>query len=316
MVYKYLFGPVPSRRLGVSLGIDLIPYKTCTYDCIYCECGKTTDLTEERKEYVPTDDVIKELDHFLSGKPSLDYVTFSGSGEPTLHSGIGRIIDFLKREYPEYKIAILTNGSLFCDPAVRKAVRRTDLVMPSLDAVSPLIFEQINRPKTNDPERIIDGLIKFRSESEAQIWLELFIVPELNDSEEELSKIKEALNQIDPDIVQLNTLDRPGTESWVEPATTENLRSIAQFLKPLKVEAVELYDGRRKFASFNEDIARSIFATVNRRPCTANDLSQILGLNLKEINKYLQTLLEEKKITYKEEKRGIFYIGTGNERAE
>src|SRR4030067_1281242 len=118
---KYLFGPFNSRRLGMARGVALVPYKTCPLNCVYCECGETTRLTAAVAEYVPTDDVIAELDGYLSGSPRLDAVTFSGSGEPTLHSGIGRIIDFLKNKYPRYPVAVLTNGVMLWNPGARKS---------------------------------------------------------------------------------------------------------------------------------------------------------------------------------------------------
>src|SRR5208337_2577115 len=133
---KYLFGPVNSRRLGISLGVDLVPFKTCSLNCVYCESGATT------AEYVPTDDVISELDRFLSVSPNIDVITFSGSGEPTLHAGIGRIIGHLKLKYPAYKVAVLTNGTLLWNPGVRKSLARADMVIPSLDAVSPGVFNK------------------------------------------------------------------------------------------------------------------------------------------------------------------------------
>jgi len=130
MKFKHLFGPVPSRRLGVSLGIDLVPYKTCTMDCIFCECGKTTNLTIDRKEYVPTAEILDELDAYLKQSPDLDYITFSGLGEPTLHSRIGEILNFLKQNYPRYKVAILTNGTLLFHKELRDEIKNTDIVKP------------------------------------------------------------------------------------------------------------------------------------------------------------------------------------------
>ena len=145
-MYNYLFGPVPSRRLGISLGVDLVPHKTCSLNCIYCECGRTTNLTIERKAYVPTETVLAELKTFLEPKPKLDYITFSGAGEPTLHSGIGEIVKFLKTNFPNYKIALLTNGTLFYQPELIKEVKSIDLILPSLDAASDLVFRKLNRP--------------------------------------------------------------------------------------------------------------------------------------------------------------------------
>ena len=218
MKFKHLFGPVPSRRLGVSLGIDLVPHKTCTLNCVYCECGRTADLTLDRKEYVPTDEILNELKHYLDESPALDYITFSGSGEPMLHIKISEIINFLKNNYPGYKVAVLTNGTLFYNKWVRGEVKNADILIPSLDAASNEIFKKINRPheKLNLKE-IINGLAELCREFSGVIWLEIFIVPGLNDTDSELQKIKNIIEKINPDKVQLNTLDRPGTENRVMP---------------------------------------------------------------------------------------------------
>ncbi|MDK2863513.1 MAG: hypothetical protein PWQ46_1223, partial [Methanomicrobiaceae archaeon] len=194
MAYRYLFGPVPSRRLGISLGIDLVPHKTCSFNCIYCECGQTTDLTCERREYVPTNRVIAELDDFLATAPDLDYVTFAGSGEPTLHSGIGEIISFIKDRYPRYRVAVLTNSALFTDPDVRAALMRADLVVPSLDAVSEEVFVKINRPSPGiTAGQVLEGLLDFAREYTGEVWLEIFIVPGVNDTDKELRLLKDAV---------------------------------------------------------------------------------------------------------------------------
>ena len=219
MAYRYLFGPVPSRRLGRSLGIDLVPQKTCTFDCAYCECGRTTVLTLERREYVPTGRVIAELDDCLAKAPDIDYVTFAGSGEPTLHSGIGDIISFIKDRYPRYRVAVLTNGALFVDPDVRAALMRADLVVPSLDAVSEDIFRDINRPSPGiTAGQVVAGLVAFSREFPGVIWLEVFIVPGKNDTDEELLRLRDAVAVIAPDRVQVNTLDQPGTDIRVRRA--------------------------------------------------------------------------------------------------
>jgi wyosine [tRNA(Phe)-imidazoG37] synthetase (radical SAM superfamily) len=305
MSYKHLFGPVPSRRLGVSLGIDLVPYKTCTLNCVYCECGRTTKLTLERKEYVPTEEILTELDDYLKGNPELDYITFSGSGEPTLHTGIKRIIDFLKERYPKYKVAVLTNGTLFYDKGVRQELVRADLVKPSLDAVSEEAFRKVNRPHMDIPPRgMIDGLIAFRKEFEGAIWLEVFIVPGLNDGDSELQLMKEAIGRIKPDKVQINTLDRPGAESWVMPAHKDELDRIAKLLSG---EVIANFESRKKVKSFSRATEANIISTIQRRPCTAKDLSEMLNMHLNEVNKYIQTLLEAGKIVSEEKERGVFF---------
>lgn len=121
-MYTYLFGPVPSRRLGISLGVDLVPHKTCSLDCIYCECGETTNLTIKRREYVPLDDVLEELEKYFQNHPDPDYITFSGSGEPCLHSRIGEVLHFIRNKKPGVAIAVLTNGTLFNQKDVRTAL--------------------------------------------------------------------------------------------------------------------------------------------------------------------------------------------------
>ena len=306
---KYLFGPVPSRRLGISLGVDLVPHKVCTLNCVYCEVGLTTQLTTHRKEYVPIDEVIEELTAYLSQKPELDYITFSGQGEPTLNSGLGRVVSYLKEHHPGYKIALLTNGTLFWDAGLRAEVSRIDLILPDLDAATDLVFRKINRPCASlDNDLIIDGLIRLRKEFKGKIYLEVFLVPNLNDTDQELSKLKEAILKINPDRVQLNSLDRPGPEPWVKPMSPEKLDDIAAFLKPLPVEIVTKATSRKTIQSFQKNISLQILDTIKRRPCTDQDLCEILGLHKNELNKYLSQLLDEDLIESKHMERGLFFL--------
>ncbi len=305
--YKYLFGPVPSRRLGISLGVDLVPHKTCSLNCIYCECGRTTKLTIERKEYVPTEIVLAELKDFLAPNPKLDYITFSGAGEPTLHSGIGEIVKFIKTNFPDYKIALLTNGTLFYQPALIEDVCKIDLILPSLDAASDLIFKKLNRPFHHlKIDKIIEGLIQLRKNFSGQIWLEVFIVPGLNDTDDEIAQLKSTIQRINPDRVQLNTLDRPGTVAWVKPATKDTLKKIAHQLG-LQAEIIANFQKREQVASYNADVESTILQTIRRRPCTVEDLSSILGLHPNEINKYIETLLHKNLIHSEVLERGVFF---------
>jgi len=186
-MYKHLFGPVPSRRLGMSLGIDLIPKKVCSLNCVYCEVGKTTKLTTHRLEYVKYDNVIAELLQFMSNNPKIDYFTFSGSGEPTLNSRIGDVLNFIKKEYPKIKTAVLTNGSLLYDKNLRAELLDADVILPSLDAASQDVFEKIDRPNPElNIETYIQGLVDLRKEYSGQIWLEILLLRGYNDSKEEL----------------------------------------------------------------------------------------------------------------------------------
>jgi len=240
MHYRHLFGPVNSRRLGRSLGVDLVPLKTCNYNCVYCECGKTTHATGERQEFVPTKEIQSELSHFLSSSPALDYITFAGSGEPTLSRGIGRVIRFLKDHFPAYRIAVLTNGSLLADPAVRTDLLPADVVLPTFSTAINETFQAMHRPVPGmDPVAILNGLLRFRQEFHGEIWLEVFIIPGLNTTERELAGLRDAIRAISPDRVQLNTLDRPGTDDWVRPASPDELARIARALGFPETELVE-----------------------------------------------------------------------------
>lgn len=308
MKYKHLFGPVPSRRLGISLGVDLVPHKVCSMNCIYCEVGKTTNLTSERGDYIPLKYLMRELKNYLATNPDLDYITFSGAGEPLLNEGIGEIITFIKSEYPQYKLALITNSTQLVDPQVRNEIKQIDLILPSLDAVSEKVFREINRAaadvKIGD---IVEGLIKFKQEFSGDMWLELFISPGVNDSSDELNLLKDAITKIAPDQLQLNTLDRPGTESDLVACSEEKMQEIAEFFRPLPVEIIAKFKSRSKQKSFNIDIESAILETISRRPCTTMDLSEMLGLHINEINKYISTLLKEDQILSEEKERGTFF---------
>ena len=307
-MYKHLFGPVPSRRLGMSLGIDLIPHKICTLNCIYCECGTTTRLTRVRKAYVPVDEVYAELEDYFNQHPDPDYFTFSGAGEPTLHAQIGEVIAFLKDLRPGIPIAILTNGTLLGDPQVRRDLKHADLVLPSMDAATDLALRRINRPARGfSVADYVDGLVRFSQEFKGEIWLEILILPGYNDGEENLKALKQAVLRIGPHRVQLNTLDRPGTIAGLLPAPMVQLQEIASFLGGAHVEIIAPPEDRAKVKAYRSDVENAILETISRRPCTLSDLVKISGLHLHEINKYLGILEKEGKIETVEQERGIFY---------
>ena len=307
-MYKHIFGPVPSRRLGVSLGIDLVPHKVCSLNCVYCECGKTTELTVERKEYVPFDEVITELDRFMSENPKPDYITFSGSGEPTLNSRIGDIVSHITTKYPDISLALLTNGTLLSDPEVRKEILGCDLVLPSFDAATEQAFLKINRPSpVIGLEQYLNGITEFRKEFKGKIWLEVFILPGYNDGAEDLAAMKKAILKIRPDSVQLNTLDRPGAVEGLVPEPREMLKKIADDWDLDNVEIIAKVSERKDERSFNKDTESAILQTISRRPCTVEDLMSILGLHENEINKYLSTLETDGRIIPERLERGVFY---------
>jgi len=308
MSYKYLFGPVNSRRLGISLGVDMVPFKTCSLDCVYCECGNTTELACDLKEYVSFDDLRKELDDYLSKHPKLDYVTFAGSGEPTLNSCLGKIEYYVKTNYPDYKTALLTNGTLFFIPEVRKNAMHFDLICPSLDAVSDEAFVKINRPSHNlDNKTIIDGLTNFAHEFKGQLWVEVFIVPGINDSISELGLLKEKLLLINPDRVQINSLDRPGTCDWVTVPSHELLDKVKSFLAPLPVEIISRSRSNPITESTAADIEETVVSLIRRRPSTIEELSAISGRTIDEISSTLNLLTNKGMIEKNSVNKIIFY---------
>ncbi len=307
-MYKYIFGPVPSRRLGMSLGVDLVPHKVCSMNCVYCECGATNNLTLNRKEYVPYVDVITEIDHYMTNNPEPDYFTFSGAGEPSLNSRIGEVLKFIKSAYPEVPVAVLTNGSLFIQKQVRNELLTADLVLPSLDAVSDTVLQKIDRPNQGlSGEKYINGLISFRKEYPGKIWLEILILPGYNDNPIELQLIKDAIVKINPDKIQLNTIDRPGTIDDLRPANIFELQHIIKLWDIKNVEIIASAPNRKKIKSYRKDIEAAITETIARRPCTIDDLSDILGVDVNEINKYLGILEEQNEVELLRKERGLFY---------
>jgi len=306
--YKYLFGPVPSRRLGMSLGVDLVPKKVCSLNCVYCEVGQTTKLTTQRLEYIPAEKIKIELEgYFLTGvKP--DYITFSGYGEPTLNTALGEVIHFIKQIQPDIPVAVLTNGTLLSSSRVRQELYEADLVLPSLDAATQEIFEKINLPASDlKIEEYIQGLVDFKREFSGIVWLEVFILPGYNDSIEELAGLKKAIERINPDRVQLNTLDRPGILQHIKAATYEELNLIMDFWQLPHMEIISKAPERKNMAAYRTDVESAILGTIARRPCTIDDLARILGTHVNEINKYLDILENEGKIISTRRERGLFY---------
>ncbi|MFA9372054.1 MAG: radical SAM protein [Labilibaculum antarcticum] len=307
-MYKYLFGPVPSRRLGVSLGVDLVPKKVCSIDCVYCEVGKTTKLSVTREDYISSDKIKTELEHYFKNNPQPDYITITASGEPTLNSNLGEIIRFVKQTKPEVSVALITNGTLLHDSKVREAIKDVDLVLPSLDAGTEEAFRRINRPhKDLDFKQYIQGLIDFGKEFTGKIWLEVFILPGYNDSEKELSELKKLILKIRHDSVQLNTLDRPGTVANLRGATQDELQQVIDFWKLDHVEIIAKAKQGNKEQSHRKDTENAILETVSRRPCTLEDLTTILGMCDDEVGKCLAELVEKNLIETIEQERGVFY---------
>lgn len=281
---RYIFGPVLSRRLGLSMGVDLLPLKTCSMDCCYCEIGATTCLTMRRDRYVPEEAVIREISRVSD--IDFDYLTFAGSGEPTLHSGLGEIIR-AARKHIDRPIAVITNSSLLIDRHVREEVAQADLVLPSLDAATQETFERINRPAAGlKIEDIIEGLRAFRSEFGGEIWLEVMLVRGINETDAPL--IARAAEEIEPERIQLNTVVRPPAEPVLPLRRDEMLRMLRVFKG---AELIPDWDW-----SVPEGEEERI-AELLREPMTLEDLQSESGLIYEDAVKYLKILEDAGRIS-------------------
>ncbi len=293
---KYIFGPVFSRRLGISLGVDLVPYKVCSMDCLYCEVGKTTEKTLERAEYVPIEAVKEELKVFLDSRPKLDFITFSGYGEPTLHSKLGELVKFLKENYSEYRIALLTNSSLLNRSDVIAEIERIDVILPSLDAAKEETFRKINRPVENlNLSKIVSGIKKVLDETPAKVWLETVFVKGINDSEEELEEFKELLKDICPHKWQIGTVTRPPAYG-VRDLTYADLKRIAKTVNYPKTEIISYRKRESELKESLEDLKGEVLSIVKRRPCPTKEIAAALGLDEEDVEKIVEELKAEGKI--------------------
>ena len=305
---RYIFGPVASRRLGRSLGVDLVPYKTCSFDCLYCELGTTTHLTLERKMYSAPQEIIDELKGYLK-KLALqpDYITLGGSGEPTLHDHLGTIIAEIKK-LTSIPVAVLTNSSLLYRDDVKEALLRADVILPSLDTVSLSLFTSLNRPHPAlDVKKIIQGLIDFRKLFTGQIWLEILFCRGVNDSEEEIMRLHEVIREINPDKIQLNTLDRPPAEDSVFPVGREELERIKRFFG----EKAEIITGSLPEDAQGDiaDRKKRIYNLVKRRPCTFDEISLTLGIPKMALMDLIEALKNEGKVGQRLHNNQVYYQG-------
>jgi wyosine [tRNA(Phe)-imidazoG37] synthetase (radical SAM superfamily) len=305
--YKYLYGPVPSRRLGLSLGVDIIPSKYCTYSCIYCQLKRTDHLTIERRSFYPIDDILSELRRRIAEievKP--DRITFSGSGEPTLNSDIGRIITEIK-SLTDIPVVVITNGSLLWMPEVRNELLNADFVVPSLDCARPETFRKVNRPhRSLDIERIKQGIIEFKKEFKGKIWLEILLVRGINDSEEDIRSLIDFTVNLKPDRVQLNTVVRPPAEEYAQPVTRDELERIALLFHP-KAEVIAEFEAKTKHAAGEHLEKNLITAMLDRRPCTLKDVAASLAFDEKEIEAAVAEMVKAGEVEARDESTGRYY---------
>ncbi|MCD6327744.1 radical SAM protein [bacterium] len=306
---RYVFGPVPSRRLGFSLGIDMVPYKTCTFDCVYCECGKTTvHETTRRQHFESIGPVLDEIEMVLSSGRRIDYITLGGSGEPTLNVQCGELIKEVKAR-TDIPVAVLTNGSLMPDEKVFRELLLADLVIPSLDASLQEPFETVNRPVSGIlAAEVADAISRFVRASRGQMWLEVLIVAGMNDADEHIEALADTIRHIDPLHVQVGTVERPGTEDWAEPVSEPRLAQICSTLGP---RAVMIGGPSRDLAGDStENMTERLLALITRRPCTIDDIESAVGGKRPVLLGKLEELKHAGKVNRFEHKDKTFYIGS------
>jgi wyosine [tRNA(Phe)-imidazoG37] synthetase (radical SAM superfamily) len=288
---KHIFGPVPSRRLGRSLGIDVIAPKTCTFDCLYCESGKTTVLSLERELFVEPEEVLRELEAYFRENPrGADVLTFSSAGEPTLYLGLGVLLEAIKGRFRDLPVVVLTNGSLLWDPRVRRELLLADRVVPSLDAVDKEVFARLNRPHPGlELEAIVEGLRAFRRDYRGQFYLEILLVAGMNDAREHLQALARVAETLRADRVELNTVVRPPAYSGVGGCSLEKMRAAARLFPRGRTEVIGSFA-----ASAQEEhglrLPDRITELLRRRPCTSEEMATSLAVSREAVENELRRL--------------------------
>jgi len=300
-----VYGPVPSRRLGFSLGVDILPFKTCSLDCQYCQLGPTPHTSSKRRGYGSVSSLVSQIREAVGKGRKIDFITFSGSGEPTLNKKIGRMIKAIQKNF-SIPVAVLTNSTMLTHRSVRKALRSSDLVVPSLDAATQDVFVRLNRPSSNLHIRtMIQGLKTFQQNFSGQLWLEVMLAKGINDSKEHLKKLKAIIQEIQPDLIQLNTVVRPPAFPSAAPLSWQDLENVKHFLGE-KCEIIADFE-RKDQSRQSESTKNDILTMIRRRPVTLEDLEKSLGRHRNELLKYLDALKREERIIMVSHKEKYFY---------
>jgi len=306
--YTHVFGPVPSRRLGRSLGVDLVPFKTCTYDCVYCQLGRTTSRTAERREYVPLDAILPEIEGKLAEGAAPDYITLSGSGEPTLYLRLGELITAIKAR-TAVPVAVITNGSLLWDPAVREALLDADLAVPSLDVWDEASFARVNRPCAGlGFDQMFAGLVEFSHRFTGKLWLEVLIVDQAEDLDAQVAQLAALAKRVRADRIHLNTVVRPPAESSARPVSREKLDRWAPLFGG-KAEVIAEFSTRA--GSIRENAtAEEILDMIKRRPCSLEDVAAGLAVHPAEALKHLDALCRAGALLIERRGGAAFYVAS------
>ncbi len=286
---RYIYGPVPSRRLGLSLGISPIPQKTCNYSCVYCQLGRTGHMTNTRQSFFPLEKILLEFDDFLQKQIKFDVVTIVGEGEPTLYSGLGALITGIKKK-TDVPVAVITNGALLYDPQVRSELAQADIILPTLDAWDEASFRAINRPHGSLRfEDVKKGLMTFSREFKGQLWIEIMLMEGINDDDQSLGKYACLLSQLPYDRLYLNTPVRPPAEQEVRSLSSERMK---QALKLLGGTAIDLL-ASEGFQSDIQDDYQAVLSIIKRHPMNQHEIKGFLASRANKDHLQLLARLKE-----------------------
>lgn len=306
---KFTYGPVPSRRLGRSLGIDIVAAKSCTANCVYCQIGSCEPLPPVRKRFFAPDEIEADIRTAVESADAIDWLTFSGSGEPTLSSDLGRFIRFAK-SLETAPVCVLTNGTLLSDPNVREELALADLVVPNLDAATPELFKKVVRPHSSISfDGYIDGMKAFSRGFAGDLHLEIVLLKGINDSEEHLRQLADLVGEIAPCGVWIGTVKRPPAESYIEAVSVDVLERASQLIGE-KAQIIRDYVGKRGENFVSWDLVEKITNLLERRPETAEGIADGLSANYHEVLKAITRLEESKKIVSSKIGDKIFYYVT------
>jgi wyosine [tRNA(Phe)-imidazoG37] synthetase (radical SAM superfamily) len=271
---KYIYGPVPSRRLGLSLGVSPIPKKTCNYSCVYCQLGRTDHMTNSRQLFYPVEDITGEFDDFIKNNIEFDVVTIVGEGEPTLYSGLGELICEIKKR-TDKPVAVITNGAFLYDSNLRSELCNADIVLPTFDAYDETSFEKINRPYGRIHfDMIYDGLKTFSEEYTGQLWIELMLIAGVNDDDESLCKYSEILKSIRYDRLYINTPVRPPAEPNIKQVSHEKMKHAVDILGGISIDLLSSIG----FHSDIKDPYEAIISIIKRHPMNQHEIEGFLQL--------------------------------------
>lgn len=303
---SYIYGPVPSRRLGRSLGVDLVPFKVCSYDCIYCQLGRTREKTIEQRPYIHARKILDQFDQKLKSNIHADYITIAGSGEPTLNSEIGPIIRGIKKT-SAIPVAVLTNGSLLWKKEIRESIMEADVIMPSLDAFDQNGFERINRPHPDIKfEDMLEGLICLGNEYAGEIWLETFVLEGINATEKDAKKFGNLIKKVNPKKVHINTAVRPAAETYANQVSQKDLAVFCECLG-VNAEIITPFIASKNNEKAEIDLENNILALIARRPCTLDDIASSLNVHRNEVLKFITPMVKKRSIKTTKKGAEIYY---------